>query len=300
MGKTLGAVALVFLLAGQTAAAELPSIFGEAGEPTDTWLGRAAPMGFHQGLLGLAEGPPPAPAVDGEGSGSSGIRPGRALLMSAIVPGSGELLAGARVRAAVFFGLELLGWGLYLNWQGKGDDIEDEFRETADGHWDPLDYLTWRESTISSHSSITHALPCSTQIVDGIGLGSCPDTEEQQYYELLGKYDQFVAGWDDVRDGDDNPVQPTQIDSVENYTSTLRLSYEDRRDDSNRYLKRASNLGGLILVNHVLSAVDAARVARGRARGASEAELAQRTRFLVTLRPWSRGQVPMLVAAKPF
>ena len=289
MGKTAGAVALVVLLVGQATAGELPSIFGESGETIDAWLD-----------LRLADGSTAPPASDAGESGSTGIRPGRALLMSAVVPGSGELLAGAKLRAAVFFGLEVLGWGLYLNWQGKGDDIEEEFRVTADAHWDPLDYLAWRESTISSHSSITHALPCSTQIVDGTGLGQCPNTEEQQYYELLGKYDQFVAGWDDLRDADGNLVQPTQIDSVENFTSTRRLSYEDRRNDSNRYLKRASNLGGLILVNHVLSAIDAARVARGRAGGASEAELAQRTRFLATVRPWGGGQVPMLLAAKPF
>jgi hypothetical protein len=98
-----------------------------------------------------------------------------------------------------------------------------------------------------------------------------------------------------------NAVQTyTEIDSVEKVHSELRLDYEVKRDDSNKYLKRASNIAGVILVNHVISAIDAARTARARAAGADEAMLERRTRLLFTLHPGSRGQVPMLMAYKPF
>ena len=84
------------------------------------------------------------------------------------------------------------------------------------------------------------------------------------------------------------------VDSVENFHSERRLRYEGDRDESNRFLKRASTISGVILINHVISAIDAARVARARAAGADEAALRQRTRFALVMQ-----RVPMLVAYKP-
>jgi hypothetical protein len=71
-----------------------------------------------------------------------------------------------------------------------------------------------------------------------------------------------------------------------------------RRDDSNGYLKRASNILGLILVNHALSAIDAARAARLR-NGEKAAALEERTRLTLVLPP-ERQRPAMLVAYKPF
>jgi len=231
---------------------------------------------------------------------------GRSLLYSAIVPGAGQFYNGSKRGAALFFGLEVVGWGIYLNWNSKGNDIEDEFRARADTAWSPLSYLAWRTSTIARNSSITHALPCSSYVANIAAstvpeaLKGCAGSEIQQYYELVGKYNQFVSGWADVTDEDGVRVQPTQVDSAENFLSEIRLTYEDRRNDSNKYLKRASTIGGLILVNHVISAVDAARVAKKRRLGESEARIAGRTRLLFSLREDSVGRtMPMLVAYRP-
>ena len=81
----------------------------------------------------------------------------------------------------------------------------------------------------------------------------------------------------------------TEVDSVENFHSERRLRYEDDRDESNRFLKRASTISGIILINHVISAIDAARVARARAAGADEAALRGRTRLVLVMQPWVRG-----------
>ncbi len=224
--------------------------------------------------------------------------PGRALLYSAMLPGFGELYAGARKRAVLFFGLEAAAWGLYFSWNGKGKDIEEDFRGVADEQWDVLRYMDWRGSTISRNSSITHALPCSTFVVGGEGISQCPEVERQQYYELIGKYDQFVSGWEDVRDRGGNLVQPTEIDSAENFVSEQRFAYEDQRNESNRFLKRATNVAGLILVNHVISAIDASRAARLAARGADKATLQRRTR-LAFVRGGPSGKTPMILAWRP-
>ena len=244
--------------------------------------------------------------------------PKRAFLMSVLVPGSGEFWAGSKKRALLFFGLEVLGQGIRLNWKGKGNDLEDDFRARADSTYDPWNYLAWRDSRNSRFSSITHTLPCSAYVKAAPSsvpvpdaIRDCPGSDKQQFYELIGKYDQFVSGWVDLRDGWDpvakdwedpvnkgNRVVSTEVDSAENFQSEIRLSYEIDRDESNKYLKRASTLGGLILVNHVLSAIDASRVARARSEGQHEAVIDRRTRFGLAL-GGSAGTTPMLMAYRP-
>ena len=239
--------------------------------------------------------------------------PKRAFLMSLLVPGTGEFWAGSKKRAALFFGLEMVGLGTYLSWDGKGNDLEDEFRARADTTYNPWNYLAWRDSRNSRFSSITHVLPCSSFVKaapyssnrDAVpnAIRNCPGSEKQQFYELIGKYDQFVSGWGDVYrddrdDGEGNRVEFTEVDSAENFQSATRLSYEIDRDESNKYLKRASNVLGLILVNHVLSSIDAARVARARGLGQDEAVIDRRTRFGVAL-GGSSGTTPLLMAYRP-
>lgn len=231
--------------------------------------------------------------------------PGVAFLMSLAVPGAGEFWAGNKTRAAIFFGLDVLGWSARLSWSGKGDKLEDEFRARADSTYDPWNYLAWRDSRNSRFSSITHALPCSAYVKAAPSsvpipdaIRDCPGSDKQQFYELIGKYDQFVSGWEDVLDGTGNRVEFTEVDSAENFQSQTRLSYEVDRNESNKHLKRASIMTGLILVNHVFSAIDAARVARARNEGHSQAIIDRRTRFGVAM-GGSVGRTPMLMAYRP-
>ena len=224
--------------------------------------------------------------------------PQRSLLYSALIPGAGEFYAGAKKRAALFFGLEAIGWGMYFRMTGKGNDIEKEFRATANEHWDVDRYALWAGGSSRSNPFIHHALPCSTYAGTG-SLSDCPDVEKQQYYELIGKYDQFVAGWKDIHDSTGTiPLGVGDISDPGVVTSQERLDYEIKRDDSNRYLKRATNIAGLILVNHVFSAIDAARAARATANGADKASLQRRMRFAF-FRGGGSGKTPMIVAYKP-
>lgn len=285
-------IALVVLTAVGVQAEGLPSILSEEGQA------------FLVGLRAVEGGTDPEPAS--RSKGREGKSSKRAFLLSALVPGLGEWYAGSKKRGLAFLGAEAALVGLWAAWRGKGNDLEKEFRAVADEHWDPLSYLVWRDSPISRNSSITHALPCSSEVVEVYipaireggrpSFGGCAPSEIQQYYELVGKYDQFVAGWRDIvwDDNTGNPVEPTEVDSVENFRSERRLRYEGQRNESNRFLKRASTVSGVILINHVISAIDAARVARARAAGADEAALRRRTRFALVVQ-----RVPMLVAYKP-
>ena len=291
MTRTGIALVVAVLTAASVWAEGLPSILSEEGQA------------FLVGLRAVegGAGPELAPRTQGRKGKSSK----RAFLLSALVPGLGEWYAGSKKRGLAFFGAEAALVGLWAAWKGKGNDLEEEFRAVADEHWDPLNYLAWRGSTIANNSSITHALPCSSEVVEvyipamqqsrSADFGGCASSQIQQYYELIGKYDQFASGWTDlVRRSTGNAIAPTEVDSVENFHSERRLRYEDQRDESNRFLKRASTVSGVILINHVISAIDAARVARARAAGADEAALRRRTRLALVVQ-----RVPMLVAYKP-
>ena len=164
--------------------------------------------------------------------------PKTAFFLSLLVPGLGEWYAGSKMRAVGFMGLEALTWTAYISWRGKGNDIKAEFRTYADRHWHEARYSAWRDWNKSQADPYheTHALPNK-------------DTDTQQYYELIGKYHQFVYGWDDIK-----PNFTTDNMSVQ---SARRQAYETRRNDSNKYLKRASLVTGLAVLNHIASAIHA-------------------------------------------
>ncbi len=101
---------------------------------------------------------------------------------------------------------------------------------------------------------------------------------EQQYYELVGKYFQFAPGWEDyvaiIRDGrltwiDENgnfiqSIEPeaTGPGGTKPNVSTRFYQYAEDHADANTYLRRASRITTLLIVNHLLAAVDAAIFAR--------------------------------------
>ena len=101
---------------------------------------------------------------------------------------------------------------------------------------------------------------------------------EQQYYELIGKYFQFAPGWQDytflLRDGvptwvnEDgtflisiDPEQTASDGSKPNVSPTF-YTYADRHGEANDFLRRASRVSMLFVVNHLLAAVDAAIFAK--------------------------------------
>ncbi|MCI0513330.1 DUF5683 domain-containing protein [candidate division KSB1 bacterium] len=158
--------------------------------------------------------------------------PRKALLFSVILPGAGELYSKAYIMSGVFFAAEATLWIMYSSYQGKGKDLEDEFKLYADAHWSQERYEIWINSPEAREINRTHELP---------------DSKTQQYYEMIGKYDQFFKGWDDA----------------DNYTydgapSPNRTNYMDMREDSNIQLKNATTMISLAILNHIVSAVDAA------------------------------------------
>jgi len=214
--------------------------------------------------------------------------PGKALLLSALVPGTGELYVGAK-RGWVFLGVEVAFWVTHLVLDRKGEELKDDYEQFADEHWDAGRYLQWETYLDTVKSSKTHELPMRCQD------DQCEPIKSQDYYEMIGKYDQFVIGWDD----NDAKEPLSQYDTIESLGAVLsehRLGYRDMRAESNDYLKPAGYILGAILFNHVISALDAGRCARAQ----GESLTAHPIRLEMRIKADGDRPLPMLWASKRF
>ena len=200
--------------------------------------------------------------------------PGRAMLLSAVIPGTGQLYAGAKIRGAVFLALEAAGWTAFAMYQTKGKNKEDEYEDFADDHWvrndywaavqeiantnewtgPPVEQANWSELINYLPQNFTHELP---------------STNTQQYYEMIGKYlSQFGFGWDDEMDDPDT----TQYWDG-SFANNRPGVYNDLRHDSNQLLDKATIALEIVLVNHVISALDAGFLVRRQNKRAIETSL---------------------------
>ncbi len=94
-----------------------------------------------------------------------------------------------------------------------------------------------------------------------------PYFAEQQYYELIGKYFQFAPGWEDYgewKDDDGNYVdavmdpERTASDGSKPNVKGRFVEYASAHADANTLFRRASRVTAILLVNHVVAAIDAA------------------------------------------
>jgi hypothetical protein len=80
-----------------------------------------------------------------------------------------------------------------------------ECNEIADAHWFKAGYTGWLIDSLGIASDTTLYFDPLKQ--EWIYLSHhLPDTKTEQYYEMIGKYDQFRWGWDDYSDYDKGSV----------------------------------------------------------------------------------------------
>ncbi len=188
----------------------------------------------------------------------------RAFFYSLILPGAGELYAGSYVKSAAFFACEAAFWSGFFFYLHRYNVKVDEFRDYADEHWYEDVWRQWYDSL------------CALKDTTELGIEILPDEHNQQYYEMIGKYDWFTFGWDDVveRDDYDSLVQASyemaglypadQVhevlvrDILSKIPSPHREHYMEMRNDANEQYTIAKYFVGAAIVNHLLSAFDAA------------------------------------------
>lgn len=201
-------------------------------------------------------------------------------LMSAAIPGVGEIYAGSFWRGTAFIAAEAALWVFYASYEGKGDDQTRLFQQFADEHFSVVLYAQWMQQYAAVLNPNIDPADCSGIVIsndpnlkpwdriDWAKLNRCeeaigartgtgfthrlPRRPEQQYYELIGKYEQYSSGWDDAN------VDPS------NYLTNLSarfLAYRDMRGKANDFYNIATTVSYVLVANHLLSALDAAWVA---------------------------------------
>jgi hypothetical protein len=193
--------------------------------------------------------------------------------MSLVVPGAGEVYAESYWKAAAFFAAEVAAWSIAYSYDKKGDRQTDFFEGFAQQHWNAYRYARW---TVDHASDIHPGFGSTTayetmflpnEQVDWAVLNqlerdlgewyshSLPRYGEQQYYELIGKYQQFYQGWDDA---DAALTTYGQITAKLTNQSTRFKYYSVERGKANDFYSTASTAVTIAIVNHILSAIDAA------------------------------------------
>jgi hypothetical protein len=226
------------------------------------------------------------PSVQEDGSPAAGEKsPWLAALLSLAVPGAGEVYAGSYFKGAAFFAAEAAMWGVAYAYDKEGDDLTAEYKRYADQYWSATRYIDWTLAHLGSlNPDLTTSAdeyrdliypedypPCDppfacvdwqqlNEMERAVASGrlngythTLPYYAEQQYYELIGKYEQFSRGWDDS-----GVLHPEYENDVPiKSTSSRFFEYAKMRARANDKYDVASTFVSLVVLNHVLSAIDA-------------------------------------------
>ncbi len=190
-----------------------------------------------------------------------------AATLSAILPGLGEYYVGDNIwRGMIFTGIEAGLWVGYIRWNQRFNDSIPAFYAFSDKHWSTTRYGDSLNALLSANHISDSSCNCyamgsniasinraeakldSVYAFDPSGDDFThrlvdPSVDNQQYYEMISKYtDQYLRGWEDNS-------------ANFNLASLMRADANVQADVANIFLY------GIIL-NHVLSAIDAALLAR--------------------------------------
>jgi hypothetical protein len=201
----------------------------------------------------FAAAPGAATPCAAAGGAKPARKPGVSFLLSVILPGAGQLYNGDD-RGYLYLGVEAAAWFARFSYRDAGNKKETEFERYADLHW-----------TLNLYRASSGILGANYTTENDSLIVWFFDHDQQQYYEEIGKYDKFRAGWDDWA--------ATYDPSNNRALSPNRAHYRDMRQQSNDLLGRARLALAAALVNRVVSGVDAFRTARGRSPGAQGSSL---------------------------
>jgi hypothetical protein len=189
------------------------------------------------------------------------------MLMSLILPGAGEAYLGY-FRGYPMMALDIALWIGVKHFHDKGHEKRDEYYAFAEEHWS-------EEQLSAAFYSLAGELDPRYEEIAGVGreyfqldgsdtpttykklpLWVSREDDEREYFENLGKWDQFVFGWDDFQNPHDlYPNLPQG--QLENLTlpgvSNNREIYRAMRRDSNDQFTKRDRLLYLNIAARVFS-----------------------------------------------
>ncbi|MCK4606062.1 MAG: hypothetical protein KAU35_02075 [candidate division Zixibacteria bacterium] len=168
---------------------------------------------------------------------------GKAVLYSIILPGLGEYYVGNRKKARYFFAAEALWWLGYLSYR-------------TDGGWKKDDYIAFAHEQAGANLEGK-----SDEFVDFVG-----------YYYNIDQYNTLGR----VLDRD----RPYLVDNASNHwcwqSSEDKAAFREMKNGSREAYRQAKFMIGLMVLNRIVSAIDAAHDARSSRRLFSDSQADER------------------------
>jgi hypothetical protein len=193
--------------------------------------------------------------------------------MSALIPGSGQIYTESYWEAALFLAVDVAAWIVAYKFDEKGDKQTDMFQNYANANWSVVKYAEYTQTNLAG-KAYNWRKPGTegmdpfdrpwTQVnwdvinqmerdIAGYYSHTLPPYNEQQYYELIGKYPQFNQGW---RDAD--PATGSDYETIKAHLTPMFTWYAGERGIANDYYRSATTWVTIAIVNHLLSAADGA------------------------------------------
>ncbi len=170
------------------------------------------------------------------------------VLFSLILPGAGEASMGY-TRGYFMMAADIFAWTQVAKYHGDGEDLKDEYIAYADAHYsDEMLLEGYLDGGIDPERSGEgdryfafagdHNFNTLDDLVN-LPLYVTKEDDFREYYENLGKWDQFIFGWDDYTRASiaypEIGYEPTgKIDDLRHpWVSRHREIYREMRDESN-------------------------------------------------------------------
>ncbi len=166
----------------------------------------------------------------------------RAVLYSAVIPGTGEFYSGRWLTGIFFLGMEIAAWRYAISNHNKAQEIDVEFRTFANAHFSLEKYTTWLSNYLVLFNG---RYPPSYEYVD------LPpkNAKTADYYSKISRYNQFLPGWDDYQ-----PYEGQY--GASNNRAHYREIREFRRKQKEEYESRFKLYIMALAGNHLLSIAD--------------------------------------------
>jgi len=177
-------------------------------------------------------------------------------LMSLVIPGAGQVYTQHYLEAGIFVAIEGALITTAIIYNKKGNQQTADFERYANQNWSMVKYAEWLNQwqggnvVINSDSTLLPWQRINLKNLNDNEVGShhLAAYGSQQYYELIGKYEEYSPGWAQFNSQDNNEKDvPAQM-----------IAYSHMRGDANNLYTDATRAITFIFVNHLLSAIDAA------------------------------------------
>jgi hypothetical protein len=237
------------------------------------------------------------------------------VLFSLILPGSGEATMGYK-RGYFMMAADILAWTQVIKYNNDGDDLTDAYLAFADEHYsDERLVEAYNPGSFDPERAGEGAIyfPAYGPIFNVEGLDD-PETglplyvskedDFREYYENLGKWDQFIFGWDDYTRASieypDIGYVPTltRADLQQPWVSENRETYRLMRDEANDAYKTRDRWLYVNIGLRVFSVIQSAYLA-GLLGGSPEEELevaGHEVKIIAQPAGWTRGALAASVS----